>query len=363
MLKKFAFFLPQFHEIPENDEWWGKGFTEWINVKSAKPMYRGHKQPKEPQGDNYYCLLDKSTVEWQTKLLEDYRVDGLIYYHYYFQGKKLLEKPAENLLRWKDINQKFFFCWANHTWYRSWNGSREVLIQQNYGDIEDWENHFLYLLKFFKDPRYEKRDNKPLFMIYQPDFKEKNDMFKYFDRRCKECGFSGICIIESYSGKKWPDDYNKFVKTKSDVSDFVFLREPTFSLSLQWKANKKSLARVYNKLKKVLALHGFSFLVEKYSGDALFKLKINEEKKCNDKGIIRGLFFEWDNTPRHKQRGYIITPVSKEKFLTYLNQIQDEEYVFINAWNEWAEGMILEPTKENGDKYLSWIRDWTKEHE
>ena len=138
MLKKFAFFLPQFHEIPENDEWWGKGFTEWVNVKSAKPMYRGHKQPKEPQGDNYYCLLDKSTVEWQTKLLEDYRVDGLIYYHYYFQGKKLLEKPAENLLRWKDINQKFFFCWANHTWYRSWNGSREVLIQQNYGDIGDW---------------------------------------------------------------------------------------------------------------------------------------------------------------------------------------------------------------------------------
>ena len=108
-MKKFAFYLPQFHEVEENDKWWGKGFTEWVNVKKAQPLYKGHVQPKVPENQNYYNLLDKSTVEWQTELMKNYNVDGLIYYHYYFTGKKLLEKPAENLLKWKEINQPFFW--------------------------------------------------------------------------------------------------------------------------------------------------------------------------------------------------------------------------------------------------------------
>ena len=105
LMKIFSFFLPQFHSIPENDDWWGKGFTEWTNVKSAKPLYYGHEQPQVPLNDNYYNLLKRETVEWQTKLMHEYHLDGMIYYHYYFKGKMLLEKPAENLLKWKDINQ------------------------------------------------------------------------------------------------------------------------------------------------------------------------------------------------------------------------------------------------------------------
>ena len=132
-MKKFAFFLPQFHEIPENDKWWGKGFTEWTNVKNARSLFKGHVQPKHPLNDNYYNLLDKSTVEWQTKLMNQYGIDGFIYYHYYFTGKLLLEKPAENLLKWKDIPQNFFFCWANHTWNRSWEGKTDILLEQKYG--------------------------------------------------------------------------------------------------------------------------------------------------------------------------------------------------------------------------------------
>lgn len=128
-MKKYAFFLPQFHSIKENDEWWGEGFTEWVNVKKAKKLYENHVQPITPLDNNYYCLLDKNTVEWQTSLMKKYCIDGLIYYHYYFCGDLLLEKPAENLLKWKDIDQPFFFCWANHSWYRSWNGTKELLAE------------------------------------------------------------------------------------------------------------------------------------------------------------------------------------------------------------------------------------------
>jgi len=150
-MKFFAFFFLQFHEIPENNKWWGDGFTEWVNVKSAKQLYKGHVQPKHPRGGHYYNLLEKDTVVKQTSLMKNYNVSGMIYYHYYFKGKLLLEKPAENLLKWKDIKQPFFFCWANHNWFRTWSGEKTLLIKQEYGTEADWEKHFQYLLPFFKD--------------------------------------------------------------------------------------------------------------------------------------------------------------------------------------------------------------------
>ena len=145
-MKKFAFYLPQFHEIEDNNRWWGKGFTEWTHVRQARPLYKGHIQPIKPFNNNYYNLLEKQTVEWQNDLMHKYKIDGLIYYHYYFCGKTLLEKPAENLLKWKEIDQPFFFCWANHTWYKAKNKTRKALIEQQYGNEKDWANHFSYLL-------------------------------------------------------------------------------------------------------------------------------------------------------------------------------------------------------------------------
>jgi hypothetical protein len=226
-MKKYAFFLPQFHEIEENNKWWGKGFTEWVNVKKAKPLYKDHLQPKEPE-DGYYNLLDKNTVIHQTSLIHKYGIDGMIYYHYYFKGKKLLEKPVENLLRWKEINQPFFFCWANHSWIKSWNGTQEMLQEQVYGDEIDWENHFNYLLPFFKDKRYIKKDNKPLFMIFKSIFKEKDDIFNFFNNKCKENGFDGIYIINSCNDLK-EFDINSHAQT--EYSTYQFLREPLFSLT------------------------------------------------------------------------------------------------------------------------------------
>ena len=351
-MKIFAYFLPQFHEIPENDEWWGQGFTEWTNVKSARPLFKGHRQPIVPLDNNYYNLLDKSTVEWQTDLLKEYQIDGLIYYHYFFNGKLLLEKPAENLLKWTDIEQKFFFCWANHPWIRSWEGKKEVIMPQEYGEERDWEEHFLYLLPFFKDPRYEKVDNKPLFCVFKSVFKEKQRMISYFNKRCKDEGFNGLYLIETYSGELPFSDYKK---TLDPNTSKVVFREPaiqTFALN-----DKKTLfSRGKSKVLNILRNHNVISSPIKYNGCTLIKQKI-DNYSYNDLEIPC-IWFEWDNTPRHKQRGYVISPFDKQSFFVYMNKIVNKDYLFINAWNEWAEGMILEPTQDKGCKYLEWIKEW-----
>ena len=347
-MKKFAFFLPQFHEIPENDKWWGKGFTEWQNVKKAVPLFKGHVQPKHALNNNYYNLLDKKTMVWQTNLMRDAGLNGFIYYHYYFKGKKLLEKPAENLLKWKDIPQHFFFCWANHSWKRSWEGKSDILIKQTYGSKTDWERHFQYLLPFFKDKRYEKRNGKPLFMVFDSNFSKKEALFDYFDKRCKEEGFKGICLIETYKG----ETITTFAKNKASKTEFIFYREPNVS---QLNYIKKNIViRLYHHFNKKLREKGIINKPYILNGNALMDIKLKKEPL--GKNIANGLWFEWDNTPRHKSRGYVITPYSHERFEKYMKLISNQEYLFINAWNEWAEGMMLEPTCENKYKYLNWLK-------
>lgn len=355
-MKKYAFFLPQFHEIPENNEWWGKRFTEWTNVKKAVPLFKGHKQPKKPFDNEYYNLLDKDTVIKQTQLMHEYKVDGLIYYHYYFCGKKLLEKPAENLLHWKDINQNFFFCWANHSWKKTWDGSSALLQEQIYGNINDWNEHFNYLLPFFQDSRYEKKDNKPLFMIFNANFPEKKDIFEFFDSKCRDYGFNGIYLIESYGGK-YPEDYSMFRNNITSVTQKIFFREMNVSNKLYVKRLENLPYRTVRFAKKGLC-HLFNRpYVLQTPGNMLYKAIINIEPY--EDNIIHGLFFEWDNTPRHGYRGHVISPPSKKMFFRAMNKMKNYDYVFFNAWNEWCEGMILEPTKENGYKYLEWIKEWS----
>ena len=357
-MKKYAFFLPQFHQIPENDEWWGEGFTEWTNVVKAKPLFKGHQQPVHPLNDNYYNLLNKSTVEWQTKLMHDYHVDGMIYYHYYFCGRKLLEKPAENLLRWQDIDQPFFFCWANHDWNRSWNGTRELLLKQTYGNEKEWNDHFEYLLPFFQDNRYLKIENKPVFMLYNAAFPEKSDMFDFFENRCKENGFDGIYVIETYSGADhWKSELERFEKEVSHQTQRIFFREHLLSQCIYQESNKYLLYRAYQKIIRFVQKILFNKKIVEKPGSILFKV-IQEEPQ--DKKYIHSIFLGWDNTPRHGERGHIITPPTKKAFFRLLCHYAEQDFIFINAWNEWCEGMVLEPTKENGYKYLDWIKEWSE---
>lgn len=355
-MRWFAMYLPQFHETAENNEWWGKGFTEWTHVNAAKPLYKGHRQPIAPKDGNYYNLMDKETVRWQTNLMKRYGVDGFVYYHYYFRGQKLLEKPAENLLEWTDIDQPFFFCWANHTWYQAKNGVKKVLREQTYGTQEDWEDHFRYLLPFFRDNRYEKIENKPVFMIYVTNFPEKHQMVDYFDRRCREEGFAGIYTIETFSDSSKPENYADFKENTCQQTKKIYIREPAVSNGILNAGRRISPVRVVKKVLRTLSHKGIISWVDKYSGDVLYRIMRNDVPRGED--TCHGAFFSWDNTPRHGVRGYVITPPSKESFMRYADSVKDDDYVFINAWNEWAEGMILEPTTHDGYKYLSWIKEW-----
>ena len=149
-MKIITFYLPQFHTIPENDEWWGEGFTEWVNMKKAQPLYEGHYQPRVPLNNNYYDLSDPETMRWQVSLANKYGVYGWCLYHYWFNGKLLLEKPVENLLRDKSLNIHYCLSWANEPWTNGWVAEKaKVLIAQRYGREKEWKEHFDYLLPFF----------------------------------------------------------------------------------------------------------------------------------------------------------------------------------------------------------------------
>ena len=349
-MKIIAYYLPQFHEIEENNKWWGKGFTEWTNVKKAKPLYKGHIQPKIPLNSNYYNLMDKKVMEWQTDLMKKYNVYGLCYYHYYFEGKMLLEKPAENLLKWKDINQKFCFCWANHDWRKTWNGTSELLMKQTYRAEDSWKEHFYYLLKFFKDERYIKIENKPVFVIYKTeDIENCEKMLEYWNKLAKENNLDGLYVIETI-------DYTSG-KNNCENSNAVLYREPAIALSKLRKRSKieKILDKVFNKEKEK---------PERIDYDLVWK-KILEFplKKKENKQRYLGTFSSWDNTSRHGENGFVIENGNPEKFKKYLleqkKQMKNEntEYIFLNAWNEWAEGMYIEPDEENKYGYLEAIKE------
>ena len=192
--KLIAHYLPQFHRIPENDAWWGEGFTEWTSVKAARPLFEGHRQPRKPLNDYYYDLSDVETLRWQSHLAKQYGIYGFSFYHYWFKdGKRVLEKPAEMLLQDKSINLNFCFNWANQTWARTWSkfvvdsqnvwaGTLErkrhtneknqgILLEQKYGEKEAWQEHIRYLIPFFQDERYIKIDSRPVFIIFQPQKK------------------------------------------------------------------------------------------------------------------------------------------------------------------------------------------------
>ena len=175
-MKVLALYLPQYHCFKENDEWWGKGFTEWTNTKKAKPLYRNHYQPKEPLNDNYYDLSNVDVMINQAKLAKKYGVSGFVYYHYWFNGKKLMEKPLELMRKNKGVDMNYCLSWANEPWTRSWDGkAKEILIDQCYGDKSDWTKHYNYLSNFFSDDRYIKIDNKPVLFIYRINSIENHD--------------------------------------------------------------------------------------------------------------------------------------------------------------------------------------------
>lgn len=355
-VKLIAFHLPQFHSFKENDEWWGEGFTEWTNTKKAKPQFDGHRQPREPKDDYYYNMLEYETRKWQAELAKKYSIYGFCYYHYWFDGRLLMEKPLELLLEEKEIDLPFCMCWANEPWTRAWDGKvRDVLMPQKYGEEKEWQQHFDYLLPFFKDDRYIKIENKPVFVLYRTQNIEQCDkMIQYWDEACIEQGFSGIYIIE---------ELNSFQdKAYCEHSSALLEFEPMYTLTYKRSFLVKLVDKLRNKVKNRLLHKNIIW----YRYDTVWKSIIGKKREDHHKKILPGAFVDWDNTARKQNNALIIEGATPQKFKKYLSMQCDEarkngmEYVFINAWNEWAEGTYLEPDKEFGYSYLEAIKEVCK---
>lgn len=362
-MKIIAFYLPQFHSIPENDKWWGKGFTEWVNVRKATSLFENHYQPRVPLDKNYYNLLDYKTMEWQVSLANKYNVYGFCFYHYWFSGKKLLEKPVEMFLKNKSLNTNFCLCWANESWTNVWaNGNANVIMEQAYGTKEDWKLHFDYLLKYFKDKRYICNNNKPLLVIYRPELIDcLPEMLDYWNDLAKENGFNGIDY--AYQNVS----YALSPLCNNDLFSYAIEYQPNWALSLRKESKfqhvKKNVLLFFEKNMKINLrekLQAFSKLsVEDYDDIWNYILKMKPRSDIS----VPGAFVDWDNTPRKGNRGLVINNASPEKFEKYLIKLikkakyeYKKDMIFIFAWNEWAEGGYLEPDEKNKYGYLEAIK-------
>ena len=356
-MKIIAFYLPQFHTFPENDKWWGKGFTEWKSVKAAEVIGTGQRQPRIPLNQNYYDLTDNKVFEWQIKAAKEYGVYGFCFYHYWFSGKLLMEKPLENFLKDPALQIPFCLCWANHTWTRTWAAKeKEILIEQKYGDQDEWEAHFQYLLNFFSDKRYIKVEGKPLLVIYTPEnIPDLDSMLRYWNKRAKENNLSGICFAYQFT------NYNHLTDPAGDLFDYGIEYQPMYSR----KKYELSLPFMIKKAKNLLCdrigfLSGFSHPIT-FDYDREWENIIHTYPR--DSKMLPGAFVDWDNTPRRKNRGTYYKNVTPDKFYKYLSRqikhvvtVYKKDMLFMFAWNEWGEGGYLEPDSEYGYGMLEAIK-------
>ncbi|WP_300673875.1 glycoside hydrolase family 99-like domain-containing protein [Soonwooa sp.] len=358
-IQYLAIYLPQYHPIPENDEWWGKGFTEWTNVTKAKPLFKGHYQPILPADLGFYDLRVAETQEEQAKLAKQYGIDGFIYYQYWFGNKKmLLEKPAENMLKNDKIDIPFCFCWANETWKGIWHGLKEsaVLIEQVYPGKQDYIDYFNYLLPFFQDKRYIMVDGKPMFYIYKiKDIPDLDLFLSTFNDLAKENGFAGIHFISiGYPDLSIvKDDDRVFGAVASDSFNKIrYNYDPFFS--------NRTLRHYELRLKKKIGytdnvIHRKRPLIIDYK-------RVAEELivQINNPKIIPCAVPNWDNSARSGNKSMVFHNATPERWEKYLEKIVTElkkhpenpQLVVIKSWNEWAEGNYLEPDRKYGHQWL-----------
>lgn len=358
-----AIHLPQFHPFLENDEWWGKGFTEWTNVTKAKPRFLGHYQPHLPSDTGFYDLRLPEAREMQANMAREYGIYGFCYYHYWFNGKKLLEKPLEQMLMTPEVDIPFCLCWANETWTRTWaDKNKQVLIKQTYGDKKMWENHFYYLLDYFKDSRYIKIDDCPLLVIYRPYNIDKcEEMLTFWSNLAIQNGLKGIKF--AYQDR----NYNHLLDKGGYLFDYGIEYQPQIVMDELQHTIPCYINRVANIIADRLPVLRNRYTYMTLSYDQLWKRIL--QKKPRDEKMIPGAFVDWDNTPRYKNRGSIVSGVTPEKFKFYLSQqikrtkeIYKKDMLFLFAWNEWGEGGYLEPDKRNGFRMLEAIKEAIEEN-
>jgi len=336
-IKNIAFYLPQFYPFPENDEWWGKGFTEWTNTTKAKPLFKNHYQPHLPTDLGFYDLRVRETQYDQMALAKEYGIDAFCYHYYWFSGKRLLDRPVDDMLKDPKADMPFLLCWANENWTRRWDASDQtVLIAQKYSkdnDIKFIES----VIPFFEDPRYVRLDDAPVLIVYRPQhLPNAKETLETWRKYCAKIGIPKLHLVCA------------MVHGNTDYKQYGF------DAGVQFPPHAPTVEMVTSSID----------LCEGFSGHvANFKDIANSynERVYEDDNIYRTVFPSWDNAARTGPRSFIIlngTPGNYEYWLKKATQLTQEQYpdqerfVFINAWNEWAEGCHLEPDRKYGRGFL-----------
>lgn len=358
-----AFYLPQFHPFKENDEWWGKGFTEWTNVGKAKPLFKGHDQPRVPTELGYYDLRMPEVREAQAEMARYAGVEGFMYWHYWFgNGRTLMADIFQEVLESGKPDFPFCLGWANHTWYaKTWNGAetetKKTLIEQTYPGIEDAALYFKSLLPAFKDKRYIKVDGKPLFFVFSP-IDLPDEYIAYFRKAAKDAGLPGLYLVGNI--------FSSYIK-KEDVMKKGF-DAVTFQRTLKQDFARKCLRKykyingvykLFNKLKGAIVRR--PPFMEKY--EVASEVFCTEQEKEID--VIPTVLPQWDHTPRSGWNGILLVDAKpkyfKQVMLRTMNMIkhkpEQHRIIFLKSWNEWGEGNYMEPDITNGRGYIEALRE------
>ena len=344
ILRTIAIHLPQFYPTPENDAWWGKGFTEWTNVTKAQPLFKDHYQPHLPADMGFYDLRLAESRADQAELAKQYGINGFCYYHYWFNGKRILNEPVDRILELKKPDFPFMLCWANENWTRRWDGlDQEILMEQKYSEADDIE-HIQWLCKnVFSDERYIKVDGAPVFSVYRsrlfPDIKKT---LKIWRSESVKLGFPNlyICGIQSMGSTYFNPTEDGFDAAIEFQPDWEQLQKRDLWYRFKYKfglANGKPV------------VFDYETITHKMMARPMPKFK---QYPC--------ITPSWDNSARKKHHAIILHNSTPGLYGKWLKNIlakfkpysKEENFVFINAWNEWAEGNHLEPDCKWGHGYL-----------
>lgn len=371
-----AFYLPQFHPIPENDQWWGKGFTEWTNVAKAKPLFRGHYQPRIPADLGFYDLRLPEVREQQAELAREAGIEGFCYWHYWFgNGKMLLEKPFQEVLHSGKPDFPFCLGWANHSWKTgTWtrDGSDQMIAEQQYLGESDYTMHFNYVLPAFKDPRYITVDGKPLFVIFDP-YGLPMDFILTWRKLATENGLPGIHFVGYTFNSLGRPLYNAqgeqvtrgYFNTDEVQKYYNYLtQELHFDAVIPigtYRAEILTKNRYWFALQRKLSIAWNINIKALYQYDKVMRHYYAPEDSAEN--VYPSLLPQWDRSPRSGMNGIYInsTPEKFEKTLKEAlklieNKQTEHKILFLKSWNEWAEGNYVEPDLKYGHGYLDVLR-------
>jgi len=350
-----AFYLPQFHPIPENDEWYGKGFTEWTNVGKAKPLFRGHYQPRVPADLGYYDLRMPEVKEQQVELAKEAGISAFCYWHYWFgEGKQLLEKPLQEVVRTGKPDFPFCLAWANHSWYNKlWNSetqsvTQSILVEQKYNGIEDIRLHFETMLPMFKDERYYKIHDRLVFVVFSPkDLPYFNLMKNEWNKLARQNNIPEFFFI-AQTTDMYDVKYNKF--PDYDAINLSLLDEPWGGKTTAFKKAKRKIRHIVSeKMNIPLNILDYGKSIDNFCCDDFMK-----------DNIYPTIIPNWDTSPRKSYGAKIYTNSTPELFEKHVCKIVDiiknksdkDKVIFLKSWNEWAEGNYMEPDLKYGKGYV-----------